>query len=46
MTIYGYARVSTAGQSLNEQKETLKNAGAEIILSEKYSGTTTVPPAI
>lgn len=44
MTIYGYARVSTAGQSLNEQKETLKNAGAEMILSEKYSGTTTVRP--
>lgn len=44
MTIYGYARVSTAGQSLNEQKETLKNAGAEMILSEKYSGTTTARP--
>ena len=44
MTIYGYARVSTAGQSLNEQKETLKNSGAEIILSEKYSGTTTSRP--
>ena len=44
MTIYGYARVSTAGQSLNEQKETLKNAGAKMILSEKYSGTTTVRP--
>lgn len=44
MTVYGYARVSTAGQSLNEQKETLKNSGAEIILSEKYSGTTTARP--
>ena len=44
MTIYGYARVSTAGQSLNEQKDTLKNSGAEIILSEKYSGTTTKRP--
>ncbi|MCT4413229.1 recombinase family protein, partial [Leuconostoc pseudomesenteroides] len=30
MTVYGYARVSTAGQSLNEQKETLKNSGAKI----------------
>ena len=39
MTVYGYARVSTAGQSLNEQKETLKNSGAEVILSEKYSKT-------
>lgn len=44
MTVYGYARVSTAGQSLNEQKETLKNSGAKIILSEKYSGTTTSRP--
>lgn len=44
MTIYGYARVSTAGQSLNEQKETLKNAGADVIMSEKYSGTTTSRP--
>ncbi|MBU7547410.1 MULTISPECIES: recombinase family protein [Leuconostoc] len=44
MTVYGYARVSTAGQSLNEQKETLKNSGAQIILSEKYSGTTTARP--
>ncbi|MCS8586368.1 recombinase family protein, partial [Leuconostoc mesenteroides] len=38
------ARVSTAGQSLYEQKETLKNAGAEMIFSEKYSGTTTSRP--
>lgn len=44
MTVYGYARVSTAGQSLKEQKETLKKYGAEIIFSEKYSGTTTVRP--
>ena len=44
MTIYGYARVSTAGQSLSEQKEALKNFGADIILSEKYSGTTTARP--
>lgn len=40
MTVFGYARVSTAGKSLNEQKDTLKNAGADIIMSEKYSGTT------
>lgn len=44
MTIYGYARVSTSGQSLREQKEELKNYGAEIIISEKYTGTTTARP--
>ena len=44
MTIYGYARVSTAGQSLSEQREALKNFGADMILSEKYSGTTTARP--
>lgn len=44
MTVYGYARVSTAGQSLSEQKDTLKNAGTDIIMSEKYSGTTTTRP--
>lgn len=35
MAIYGYARVSTAGKSLNEQKETLKISGADIIFGEK-----------
>ncbi|WP_188353519.1 recombinase family protein [Leuconostoc pseudomesenteroides] len=44
MTVYGYARVSTAGQSLNEQKETLKKSGATVIISEKYTGTTTSRP--
>ena len=44
MTIYGYTRVSTAGQSLSEQKEALKNSRVEIIFSEKYSGTTTARP--
>nr|WP_273707365.1 recombinase family protein [Leuconostoc mesenteroides] len=46
MTIYGYTRVSTAEPSSNGQKETLKNSGAEIILSEKYSGTTTLRPQL
>lgn len=44
MTVFGYVKVSTAGQALSEQKGTLKNSGASIILSEKYSGTTTARP--
>ena len=46
MPIYGYARVYTAGQSLTEQKETLKNSGAEMLFSSKYSGTTTITTTI
>lgn len=44
--IYGYARVSTAkqaskGNSLEEQKQALRDAGApdEIIISDQYTGT-------
>jgi len=37
--IYGYARVSTTDQDLTIQEEKLKSAGAEIIRSEKISGT-------
>lgn len=38
---YGYARVSTTGQSLAEQIEKIKSAGVEVenIYSEKYTGT-------
>ncbi len=36
---YGYARVSTNEQDLANQIELLKNAGAEKIYSEKYTGT-------
>lgn len=36
---YGYARVSTNEQDLASQIELLKNAGAEKIYSEKYTGT-------
>ena len=39
MAIYGYARVSTLGQELKEQKSLLKKNGAEIIFSEKMSAT-------
>jgi DNA invertase Pin-like site-specific DNA recombinase len=42
--IYGYARVSTAGQAMNgnsleDQENKLKEAGAEKIYSEHYTGT-------
>jgi hypothetical protein len=38
MAIVGYARVSTQGQSLTGQIETLKGAGAATIYQEKVSG--------
>jgi DNA invertase Pin-like site-specific DNA recombinase len=36
--IYGYARVSTDGQTLDAQREALTTAGAERIFQEKVSG--------
>jgi DNA invertase Pin-like site-specific DNA recombinase len=41
MTIYGYGRVSTDGQTLDTQRSKLKEAGAEKIFSEKESGAKT-----
>lgn len=38
MAIYGYARVSTAGQHLSPQVKQIKEAGAENIFKEKRSG--------
>ncbi|MBO0428324.1 recombinase family protein [Vagococcus fluvialis] len=39
MTIFGYTRVSTSNQDYQTQIQKLKNAGAEKIFSEKYTGT-------
>ena len=39
--IKGYARVSTDGQDLATQHELLKDAGAELVFSEKQSGMKT-----
>ena len=41
---YGYARVSTTDQKLENQIKQLKDAGADKIFQEKYTGTTTQRP--
>ena len=41
MTIFGYARVSTDGQSVDAQVKQLRDAGAEKIFRETASGAKT-----
>ena len=38
MTVYGYARVSTADQNLDRQKDALKQYGVDRLFCEKISG--------
>jgi len=41
MTVYGYARVSTDGQTLASQQAALREAGAVKVYAEKVSGAST-----
>lgn len=44
LMIYGYARVSTVHQSLEEQEKTLRANGCDIVFSEHFTGTTKERP--
>jgi DNA invertase Pin-like site-specific DNA recombinase len=44
--IYGYARVSTDGQTLTAQQEELRSAGVERVYSEKISGAISDRPML
>jgi len=46
MTVYGYARVSTAGQELEVQIQELEKEGATKIYQEKFTGTSTDRPQL
>ena len=46
MAIYGYARVSTDGQTLDAQQTALQAAGAERVFAEKESGAKTKRAAL
>jgi DNA invertase Pin-like site-specific DNA recombinase len=46
MTIIGYARVSTDGQTLDSQQAALREAGAERVFAEKISGARSDRPQL
>lgn len=46
MAVYGYARVSTRGQSLTPQRVALRQAGVEHLVEEKLSGVADSRPQL
>jgi DNA invertase Pin-like site-specific DNA recombinase len=44
VTLFGYARVSTDGQTLDSQISELREAGAEKVFREKISGRYRIAP--